>query len=216
MCQVLGMSKNPVALEPLLKLFEHENFTLRSFAAGALGRLGDNRALIPLTLALSEDMEEDPHVRAEVAAALGKLGNIDAVEHLINSLLNDVDKEVRSKSALALGLIGDKRAVEPLIERFGYDYYVQRNAAIALGYLQDKRAIGSLVRLLSDQILGEIAYYALGKIDRSFLQMSKDEIILQFKKEDAPIKDKSDETDISLDLDDLLANVQDKNPNNGK
>jgi len=211
-CQVLGLSKNEKALEPLAKLFEHENPTLRCFAAGALGRLGDHRALIPLSLALTEELEEDPSVRAEAASALGKLGNIKAVEPLINSLINDKDKEVRSKAALALGLLGDCRAVEPLIDKIGYDFYVQRNAAIALGNLKDERGIAPLVKLLSDKILGEIAYYSLAKIDNAFLKMSKDEIMRKYKKlEDDETEKSSKDEEIVFDLDELLANMQDKN-----
>ncbi|NVM02296.1 MAG: HEAT repeat domain-containing protein [Candidatus Helarchaeota archaeon] len=213
-CQVMGLAKNPIAFEPIVKLFEHENSTLRCYAAGALGRIGDERAMIPLKLALSEEIEEDPSVRAEVAAALGKLGNNDAVETLIDSLINDRDKEVRSKAALALGMLGDKRAVEPLIERFGYDFYVQRNAAIALGSLKDERAIEPLARLLSDQILGEIAYYALASIDPSFLEKSKDEIIRMYKKPEES-EELEEKVDIVIDLDDLLRKLQDNNSEKG-
>ncbi|MFX0136231.1 MAG: HEAT repeat domain-containing protein [Candidatus Hodarchaeota archaeon] len=213
-CQVTGLAKNPIAFEPIVKLFEHENSTLRCYAAGALGRIGDERAIIPLKLALTEEIEEDPAVRAEVAVALGKLGNNDAVEPLIYSLINDRDKEVRSKAALALGMLNDKRSVEPLIERFGYDFYVQRNTAIALGRLKDKRAIEPLVRLLSDQILGEIAYYALASIDPSFLEMSKDEIIRMYKKPEET-KEIEEKVDIVIDLDDLLRKLQDQDSEGG-
>ncbi|MFX1452570.1 MAG: HEAT repeat domain-containing protein [Promethearchaeota archaeon] len=209
-CQVLGLAKNPIAFEPIVKLFEHENPTLRCYAAGALGRMGDQRALIPLKLALSEEYEEDPSVRAEVATALGRLGIKGALDALIESLQNDRDKEVRSKAAFALGLLGDNKAVEPLIERIGYDFYVQRNAAIALGQLKDERAIEPLARLLTDQILGEIAYYALASIDPSFLEKSKDEIIKMYKKTDE-IEEPVEDRDIVIVLDDLLKKFQDNN-----
>lgn len=164
-------------------------------------------------MALTEDFEENPSVRADVATALGKLGNNEAVEPLINALMNDRDKEVRSRAALALGVLGDLRAVEPLIERIDYDFYVQRNSAIALGSLKDRRAIEPLVGLLSDQILGEIAYYALASIDSSFLAMSKDEILAHYKKPTGK-EEISEEPDIVLDLEDLLRSMQNEKSEN--
>lgn len=211
-CQVLGLAKDARAFEPVVKLFEHENFTLRCYASAALGRMGDQRAIHPLISALSEDMEEDPNVRAEVAMALGRLNNLKAVDPLIDALKNDGDKEVRSKAVLALGMLCDERAVEPLIERIGLDYYVQRSVAIALGQLKDERAIEPLVRLLRDEILGEIAYYSLASINPSFLEMSKDEIMLKYKKPEEEMEETPGSREREFDLDELLASFQDTNP----
>ncbi len=55
----------------------------------------------------------DSKVRAEAASALGRMGDLRAVEPLIVAL-KDEDRYVRSSVAQALGSLGDKRAVEAL------------------------------------------------------------------------------------------------------
>jgi HEAT repeat protein len=61
-------------------------------------------------LALKED---EVSVRARAAASLGKLGDIRAVEHLIEAL-GDSHSGVRKAAAVALGELGEPEAEEPL------------------------------------------------------------------------------------------------------
>ncbi len=83
---------------------------VRADAAGALGEIGDLRAVDPLILALNDSYSD---VREEAAEALGNIGDPQAVDPLILAL-NDSDSDVREEAAGALGNIGDPRAVEPL------------------------------------------------------------------------------------------------------
>lgn len=79
--------------------------------AGALGRLGDTRAVELLIATLRDPVGA---VRVSIARALGKLGDARAVEPLL-AALRDPDKSVRSRVAEALARLGDTRAIEPLI-----------------------------------------------------------------------------------------------------
>ncbi len=65
--------------------------------------------------------------------------------------LESSDSDVRLEATEVLGALGDKRAIEPLIERLGdSDGRVRHTAAQALGALGDKRAVEPLIERLSD------------------------------------------------------------------
>ncbi|MEM2135674.1 MAG: HEAT repeat domain-containing protein [Candidatus Jordarchaeaceae archaeon] len=57
----------------------------------------------------------ESELREKAAEALGKIGNTEAVESLIQAL-NDKDNNVKAKAATALGRIKDKRVIKPLIQ----------------------------------------------------------------------------------------------------
>ncbi|WP_052402626.1 HEAT repeat domain-containing protein [Methanococcoides methylutens] len=78
-------------------------------AAAALGSIGES-AVEPLIDVLGD---EDPHVRAYAARALGGTGDSRAVGPVIE-LLNDENENVRANAAMALGKLDDRRAIEPL------------------------------------------------------------------------------------------------------
>jgi HEAT repeat protein len=131
-------------------------------AAEALGEIGDNRAVEPLTTALKND--EFSGVRWKAAEALSKIG-APAVEALIGALRHD-DDDVRWKAAIALGEIGDPRAIEPLIILLcDEDRFVKSHAALALGAIGEP-AVNPLLRALreGDGNLRWGAAIALGKI----------------------------------------------------
>ena len=70
-----------------------------------------------------------------LAGALGKIGDVQAVEPLI-ATLQDSDSNVRSAAAETLGKIGDARAVEPLIATLRDSHSNVRSAAAgALGLI---------------------------------------------------------------------------------
>jgi HEAT repeat protein len=96
-------------VEPLIVAFEEEGWDVRNAAAGALGKIGDTRAVEPLIAALG-----DQRVRA-TAESLGYTR----------------ERLVCWAAAEALGQIGDARAVEPLIAALG-DQAMRGPAAAAL------------------------------------------------------------------------------------
>ena len=93
-------------------MLKDEARSVRKFAAGALGSIGDVRAVEPLIAMLKDD--EDYVACVYAAGALGSIGDTRAVEPLITMLKNE-HPSMRGHAAEALGKIGDPRAVEPLI-----------------------------------------------------------------------------------------------------
>ncbi len=90
-----------------------------------LARLGDERVVEPLVLALKS---EDHYVRREAAKALGGMGSPAAVEPLIEAL-GDSEEYVRRNAITALGVFGDERAIEPLKEALEDKSYLTRSDA---------------------------------------------------------------------------------------
>lgn len=137
---------------------------------------------------------EKTHLHRGAAEALGRIGDIRALEPLIIALK---DRHVREAAIKALGRIGDARAVKPLLaalkgggsdvhegvmqvlEQIGTlaveplvaalndtDLYVHQGAAEALGKIGDARAVEPLIASLSDndERFRDTAITALGKI----------------------------------------------------
>lgn len=92
-----------------------------------------------------------PVVKAQIAAALGTIGEAEAVPALLR-LLTDVNLRVRIEAVDALGRIGDARALSPLVV-FSRDGESALRAAIAraLGMIGGDRAGPALVQLLEDE-----------------------------------------------------------------
>ncbi|NQE35343.1 Phycocyanobilin lyase subunit alpha [Microcoleus sp. IPMA8] len=103
---------------------------MRSSAADALGKIGDEKA-IPGLLKLLEDSHS--YVRSSAADALGKIGDEKAIPGLLK-LLEGLDYYVRSSAADALGKIGDVKAIPGLLKLVeDSDSGVRWSAADALG-----------------------------------------------------------------------------------
>ena len=115
-----------IALEPLIKALEDEEWPVREDAARALGMIGDKRAVEPLIKMLGD---KNKHDRYSATIALGNIGDKRAVEPLIKALSDD-ELWVRRNAAEALGEIGDKRAVEPLIKALEYKHWMVREIAV--------------------------------------------------------------------------------------
>jgi HEAT repeat protein len=108
------------AVEPLITVLEDTNntFTNREQAVEALGKIGDARAIVPLSGALRDD---NTNVAWKAAIALRTIGNAQAVDALI-AALNDHQLKCRwcvvspfLASPEPGKLLTDPRAVEPLI-----------------------------------------------------------------------------------------------------
>ena len=70
-------------VDGLIEALGDDDWTIRLFAATALGKIGDARAVEPLITALSN---EDLNVRKGAAKALGMIGDARAVEPFIKAL----------------------------------------------------------------------------------------------------------------------------------
>lgn len=111
----LAQAEIPIDATEITPYLGHVNPYIRSNASLVLvhaTKPGQGELFLPLTAAM-EDSE--PSVRNHVAAALGALGDPDAVPFLLKGL-KDPKALVRVRAAFALALIDDKRAVPGLIE----------------------------------------------------------------------------------------------------
>ena len=114
-------------------------------------------------------------VRCAAAEALGKIGDIRAVEPLIGVLQSNSSKgasgvrsddDVRCAAAEALGKIGDIRAVEPLIGvvQSNSREEVRQAAASALMRFKDARVVRILVGWVSEPRLAQPGVDLLQKV----------------------------------------------------
>ena len=87
-------------VEPLIVALEDANRSVAFWAAGALGRIGDTRAVEPLVVLLN-DKDRDQRLRARAAEALGRIGDTRAVEPL-SVVLGEGSEIIRGKAAPAL------------------------------------------------------------------------------------------------------------------
>ncbi len=126
----LGLSRSPGAVEPLIASMRRDEYVLnREYAAVALGRIGDARALEPILEALKAG-EIDSY---DAVRALGGLGT-PAVPHLMVMLEGREGNDmVPLTAAEKLGDIGDLSAVPALIAALRHPYWgVRRRSAKSL------------------------------------------------------------------------------------
>lgn len=126
----------------------------------ALGRIGDERATVPLMYVLNEKVE-NYKVRLNAAEALGRIGNTYAVNPLINLVKDDKEDSVyvKESAARALGMLGDVRAIKPLVEVLG-----------------TKKGIFSKFSFLKEQIIEAISKIGVDG-DNETLRTLKDQLI---------------------------------------
>jgi HEAT repeat protein len=182
----LKKSNDERVWESLCKALGYRDREIGFEAAGALGDIGDNRAVDCLIRAFLDNQMDnqslkDRRLRQRIAGALGKIGDERAVEPLIGSLgervelmgggLGDYFFIEGYTSAWALGQIGDERAVEPLIELLNNPEIrpnLKDQVASALGEIGDERAVEPLIDALatfrSESNERAAVAFALGKI----------------------------------------------------
>ena len=124
-----------------LPKLKSESTEMRSYAAEALGEVGDAQAIQPLIKAL-EDV--DSTVRRFAISSLGHLRALRAIDVLL-PFLADKEPDMRCTAVVALGAIGDPRSVDALIATLeDGDRAVCAAAVVALGRIGDPRAIEPL------------------------------------------------------------------------
>ena len=113
-----------------------------------INRMPDSEKQQFLNVVISRLKDEDASVCRYAAKALGRIGDVGAVDALIEAL-NDEAVGVRSNAAKALGAIGD---VDALIEALKDEKVdVRSNAARALVEMGDPRAVEALKEALKDE-----------------------------------------------------------------
>lgn len=88
---LLGETRDPRAVEPLIVALGNEDRAVRWCAAEALGKVGDRRAVKPLIPVLGD---AEPGVRKWAAHALGKLGDTQALPALEALAASETDADV--------------------------------------------------------------------------------------------------------------------------
>ncbi len=158
----LGRNKSDRAIVPLIDQLKQDwNGYVRKGIVWALGTCRATAGLHSLISALKYDITA---VRLWAASALGQLGDLEAIEPLVNALTNDPISAVRGNCAWSLGkLIVQKRreftqdetyhdAVDALIYALDdEDLSVQSDSRSALRKLGDPRGLKVLDRIEMDQ-----------------------------------------------------------------
>lgn len=153
------MTSKTLAVEALINQLDKGDEVDRCYAAQALGHLRDVQALDTLCRHLQDD---DLDVCIDAATALGRIGNEDAVQGLIDALHYHGDADVKQAAVEGLSGCASARAVAALThllerpddiqwgETEGWDDWwdLQRQAVKALGDHAVTAAVPALVKLL--------------------------------------------------------------------
>jgi HEAT repeat protein len=131
------MEEGENSVEKLIDDLYNPEPKARIKAAWLLGVKKEAGAVEPLVKAMDEN-RDDPYFLATAAAALGLIGEIRALDKIIE-LLKSSYKVVRAAAAEAIGMIGNDRGVEPLRKALAdRSISVQKAADGALKKLVDK------------------------------------------------------------------------------
>jgi HEAT repeat protein len=181
----LGRTRHPAATHLLLQGLERENEWLRFAAVGALGELGDARAVPVLERLLGEHLLEEA-----AATALEEIASVESVAVLAGNLR---DEDGRFRPRVLIGLVSlseDERplpaAVQEHLRRSASrlfrqsagdatfadllrltatpDPLLRRASITALGWLGDERAIPVIAEALSDPAFVKAARRALSNL----------------------------------------------------
>jgi HEAT repeat protein len=125
---LLGETRLPSAVPPLIQAARGEFFTVRARAASALAKIGDPQA-VPVLIELLGDKE--PIVRQAAALAVGIFKDPRCLIRLSDVLLEDREIEVRQAAAQGLAATHLKEAIPYFIEAMAdsFWWYERENAA---------------------------------------------------------------------------------------
>jgi HEAT repeat protein len=141
--------KRAVTANDLLQGLSDPNPVIRQNIAKALGKLGDKKAVDPLTKLLSD---KDENVRSFATVALGEIGSDETFQILL-PLLRDDSVNVRCSVINAFTMLKNPGVYEILVKMLSDpENEVVCQTAIALGEFGDKKAVTPLVDLLLKEV----------------------------------------------------------------
>lgn len=178
--EMLGDLGRRDAVPRLIDLLADPHPEIRLVAVRALGRIGDDAAVVPLlamlagrfgapshlvthaliqigpaaeTALVAALVDPVPLVRVTALDALGQLAAPGAARAIAQVLATDPALEVRVAAAGTLGRVGGRAALEPLVAAVCADQpaTLREAAARALGELGAEAAVPALGELLTDQ-----------------------------------------------------------------
>jgi len=162
--EILGWLEAKNAVDSLAESLLDASPEVRARAAGALGKIKDERAIGKLTeLLISEPI---PFVRTRVSQALGNIGNPSVLHYLVN-ILKDPEWWVRVRAVEALEQLGEESTPSLLIALEDEDIEVRKRSALAL------ERIGYVERILKEY--GEGNYKA--ELRRILFQVAQSGVI---------------------------------------
>ena len=127
----------------LIKALKYEDSYIRMFAAIALGEIGDERAVAPLTQSLKD---EEEGVQNEVLKSLVRIGD-PAVDTLIMALK---DEELGEGAKLALIKIGESASRNLVFKYNNQNRDTQIYYIDIMGEIGDKNSVEHLIHILKD------------------------------------------------------------------
>lgn len=147
--EILGESGTPEAAACLVKFLKGNDWYLKDKAVSALIKIGS-----PSVEFIIEGLRnKDPEIQALSVFILGKIGDKQAVEALIEVLNNKENESfLRVKSMEVLRKIGDKKTIAPIIKCLqDEDEEIRFTAIETLGQYRCREAIEPLHKLIKDK-----------------------------------------------------------------
>ncbi|MBI4680188.1 MAG: HEAT repeat domain-containing protein [Nitrospirae bacterium] len=188
MINILGEIKDSRAIKPMVEVLNNDiHLSCRCYAAEALAKIKSMEDVGPLIACWNEilllkkwnsspslfyDYDDDK----KIIWALGEIGDVRAMELLINIFVNNKFSRLKPEIIEAFGKYKDKRIVDVLINTIvqinvlkDIDYnskIIKKAAIIALGKIKDKRAVDILISMITDTDIeiGKCSIEALGEI----------------------------------------------------
>lgn len=153
-----------VAVEPLIEALRDKEGTVRKFAASLLGRIGDERAIEPLGMALYDLHHEVGKASAEALAAFGAASFGVLVE-----ALDHPEMWIRIHSVDVLPNVREPRVAAVLLEMLkDPEREVQKHVVEAMGALKDRSVLPALQAIMANRADREL--HALAKAAMEKLQ----------------------------------------------
>ncbi|WP_320020437.1 HEAT repeat domain-containing protein [Labilibaculum manganireducens] len=145
---LLGYHKDKKSTDMLLNLaINDENISVRCKVIEAIGKIGDERAVLIISDLRTND---DPLIRISVAKALGEAKSVYAIKPL-KDLLQDSNIEVRRYAVFGLGEIHSPETINGIIRALNDENMSVRIQAIrTLAFRRHEKAVTPLLILLND------------------------------------------------------------------
>ena len=144
-------------VEPLIEALKDNEGTVRKYAALLLGRIGDDRAIEPLGMALYDLHHDVGKVSAEALVNFG----VRSFEILVEAL-DHPEMWIRIHSVDVLSKIRESRVALVLLEMLkDPEREVKRHAIEAMGELKDPRTLPALQEIMAQR--GDREMHALAK-----------------------------------------------------